>query len=514
MFLDGTYTNHSALNFEQWFLCPGEQSGEMFRKLIDSSVSIIANEMTGVDKPFSGTSREEIKNMAKEVTHMTAKGQPMESVMTDIHEVVKHSLWISHPSAMAHLHCPPMIPSIAAEVIINALNQSLDSWDQSPAATYVEEEVIRHFISKIGYHSNADGVFTSGGTQSNYMGMLLARNHACESHFSVNVPRYGIPTEASKLRILCSEHAHFTVQQSAAQLGLGCDSVIKIKTNDQHQLCPVDAREKLHQLEQQGLIPFAIVATAGTTDFGSVDNLKEIADLADTYSLWMHVDAAYGGAVLFSHHYRHLLDYMWEADSITIDFHKLYFQSISCGAFFVKNKQSFQHIKYHADYLNPEEDQERGLVNLVEKSTQTTKRFDALKILMAFKLLGTERFGQMVDYTINLAQGTRQLLLQQNFEVHNEPMLNALLFRYVPENGEDSFFADQINLELQRYFYQVGGLIMAKTKQGGKVYLKLTMLNPLNTFELMEKHIERIKQIGREIEIEKGEEIYEYSAHY
>ncbi len=499
-------------NFEQWFLHPNEQSKKTFSELMDNTFKLIVDESMKVNKPFAGASRQDIESMVKKVTRIPECGQNLKDVMMDIHEgIVKQSLWISHPSAMAHLHCPPLLPSIAAEMIIGALNQSMDSWDQSPAATYVEEELLQFFINQIGYPANADGVFTSGGTQSNYMGLLLARNQACETYFSVNVHEDGLPVEASKLRILCSEHAHFTVQKSAAQLGLGIHSVVKVKTNNKQQLCLDDAKEKLDLLHQQGLIPFMIVATAGTTDFGSIDNVKEIADLANTYRLWLHVDAAYGGALLFSHQYRQLLDHLWEADSITIDFHKLYYQSISCGAFFVKEKKSFQQIMYHADYLNPEEDYEEGIINLVEKNIQTTRRFDALKILMTFKLLGTDMFGEMIDYTIHLAKKTAQLLREHEFDVVNDPVMNAVLFRFVPDHVDAPHVIDEINLELQRYFYQSGELIMAKTKHNGKIYLKFTMLHPLNTIERMKEHIEKLKQVAKKIESEKGEDIYEYS---
>ncbi|GAA3331887.1 hypothetical protein GCM10020331_090210 [Ectobacillus funiculus] len=130
----------------------------------------------------------------KEISNLPIAGQEMETVIAEIQNViVGDSLWISHPSAMAHLHCPPLLPSIAAEVIIAALNQSMDSWDQSPSATYMEEELIKFFFTKIGYPDGADGVFTSGGTLSNYMGLLLARNKACETHFSVNAYKEGLP---------------------------------------------------------------------------------------------------------------------------------------------------------------------------------------------------------------------------------------------------------------------------------------------------------------------------------
>ncbi|WP_299089429.1 aspartate aminotransferase family protein [uncultured Metabacillus sp.] len=501
----------------QWFLNSSEESQKSFMELMDKTVKLLIEENYRATNPYSGATRKDIEARVKEITNITAGGQETDAVMNEIKKtVVRNSLWISNPSAMAHLHCPPLLPSIAAEVLISTLNQSMDSWDQSPSATYVEEEVLQYFIHKIGYGENADGVFTSGGTQSNYMGLLLARNHACQRHFSINVGEHGLPVNAGRLRILCSEHAHFTVQQSAAQLGLGINSVVKVRTTENHQICLKDAQKKVAELHEQDLIPFMIVATAGTTDFGSIDNLTELAKMAHDNHLWLHVDAAYGGALLFSHQYRDLLHDLSEADSITIDFHKLYYQSISCGAFFVKDRKYFHHIAFHADYLNPEEDRKDGIINLVEKSVQTTKRFDALKVLMTFKLIGTDVFGEMIDSTIQLAKDTAELLqCSSQFEVLNEPVINAVLFRYLPDRHvENQLFVDEVNLELQRYFYESGKLIMAKTRQNGKVYLKFTMLNPLNTLRNMEIQIENIKKIGDIITEKKGERSNEYSVHF
>ncbi|HZG70904.1 MAG TPA: aspartate aminotransferase family protein [Chondromyces sp.] len=505
------------MNFAQWFLHANDKSENLYHTLMTEAVELIADQTARTNQPFSGVSRQEIESAVKEMLTIPVIGQKTDVVMEEIQNVIaRNSLWISHPSAMAHLHCPPLLPSLAAEVIINALNQSMDSWDQSPVATYVETELIKFFTKHIGYSNEADGVFTTGGTQSNYMGLLLARNKVCQTNFSVHVQEEGLPVEARRLRILCSEHAHFTVQKSAAQLGLGTNAVIKVATNDKNQFCVDDAKEKIDQLRQQGLLPFMVVATAGTTDFGSVDCLRDIAKLATDEQLWFHVDAAYGGALLFSHQYNGLIRDLHLADSITIDFHKLYYQSISCGAFFVKHKQDFQQIAHHADYLNPEQDREDGIINLVGKSIQTTKRFDALKLLMTFKLIGTGLFGEMVDYTINLAKETAKLLKNEPcFEVLNEPELNAVLFRYMPlHQFHDERYVDEINLELQRSFYRSGELVMAKTKQAGKVYLKFTMLNPLNTIGNMKTHIERIKQVGEKIEKKQGEIRHEYSVHH
>ncbi|KKB38628.1 pyridoxal phosphate-dependent decarboxylase family protein [Bacillus thermotolerans] len=502
--------------FTKWFLHPGHESISAYYELMDRVVQLVADQTRRAYTPFTGVSDRQIASKVKRLLAITQEGQQTDKVMEEIEQtVMKDSLWISHPSAMAHLHCPPLVPSIAAEVVINALNQSMDSWDQSPAATYVEEELIKFLAKQIGYTHEADGVFTSGGTQSNYMGMLLARNWACQRHFSMNVQKEGLPFEADRLRILCSEHAHFTVQQSAAQLGLGINAVVTVKTDDQKRMCIREARAKVHELRQQGLIPFMIVATAGTTDFGSIDPLIETAQLADDEHLWLHVDAAYGGAMLFSHQYKDLLNGLPLADSVTIDFHKLYYQSISCGAFFVKNKRNFRYIAHYADYLNPQEDGEAGILNLVEKSVQTTKRFDALKLLMTFKLIGTDTFGEMVDYTIQLAKETARLFREDPcFEVINDPEINAVVFRYLPAGSREAAYINDINLELQRSFYRSGELIMAKTKQAGDVYLKFTMLNPLNTIGQMKEHLQKIKRAGKAIEEEKGEMQYGYSLPY
>lgn len=504
-------------NFQKWFLHPDGKSEKTYRLLMDEIMTLICEQTKKAKKPFSGTSCLEIEEKVKESLHIPIAGQEVAKVMAEIQDViVGDSLWISHPSAMAHLHCPPLLPSIAAETMIGALNQSMDSWDQSPSATYVEEALVKFFTQKIGYSHEADGVFTSGGTQSNYMGLLLARNKACETYFKVNAHQKGLPYEANKLRILCSEHAHFTVQQSAAQLGLGANAVVTVSTDDQQKLSIDDARDKLKKLRREGLIPFMIVATAGTTDFGSIDSISETARLAKDEGLWLHVDAAYGGALLFSHQYRSLLDGLHLADSITIDFHKLYYQSISCGAFFVKNKQDFHRIAYHADYLNPEEDQEKGMIHLVEKSVQTTRRFDALKLWMTFKLLGTDLLGQMIDYTIDLAKETASLMKKDPcFEVPVHPEMNAILFRYLPsQRMEDRKYVDEMNRKMQQALYENGELIIAKTKQNGKLYLKCTMLNPLNTIDHMKQHIERMKRLGEKIEKEQGEKRHEYSIHY
>lgn len=495
--------------FKNWFIRADDVS--TYEEYMKRAVEVVQETISQADGPYHTVQSEKLFQYINGMVEFPEHPISMHSVLEEVQEVVlKHSLNVSDPRAMAHLHCPPILPSLAAEVFISAFNQSMDSWDQSPSATYVEEGIIGFLRSRIGYTENGDGTFTSGGTQSNYMALLLARNWACKKYFSTDVSTEGLPYEASKLRMICSKDAHFTVQKSAAQLGLGTKAVVPVETNTEHQLDMYELGRVYEELIEQGLIPFALVATAGTTDFGAIDPISELAEFSDDHELWLHVDAAYGGAMLFSHAHSHLLEGLERADSITIDFHKQFYQAISCGALFVQNKRVFESIQYHADYLNRKEDRENGMINLVDKSIQTTRRFDALKLYMTFKMMGLQAFGDMLDYTINLAVKTANLIEKEaQLLLVNRPTLNAIVFRYEAEelSAEQG---DVINELLQEQLYHGGELILAKTKYNGKTHLKMTMLNPLITIEQMRVHIQHIIRAGSEIK--KGMKEFEYSA--
>jgi L-2,4-diaminobutyrate decarboxylase len=506
----------STSPFQKWFLSSSHESLDTYDKLMTKTVNLLKEQWKTTDQPYNGISLELLQEKIKNLVKWYEEGEETAAVLQNLKEnLLNHSLFVTHPASVAHLHCPPITPALAAEVIITALNQSMDSWDQSPAATYVEEELIRLLIKEIGYPSEGSGTFTSGGTQSNYMGQLLARNNFCRDCFHIDVSQKGLPSEARKLRIICSEHAHFTVQQSAAQLGLGTDAVIPVQVNDQFQLCPDRVKETLEWCKGEGLIPFMIVATAGTTDFGSIDPLAELAEIARQNDLWMHVDAAYGGALLFSTKHQHLLKGIHQADSITMDFHKLFYQPISCGAFFVKDRSSLQAIRLNAHYLNPEEDEQYGILNLVDRSIQTTKRFDALKLLLTFQLIGKNMFGSMVNSTIETAHKVANYMRElEDIELLNDPQINAIVFRYLPKKQNKDIckqqeYENKINRNIQRVLYEKGLVIMAKTKHNGYTYLKFTILNPLTTFEQVFVHLEEIIQLGKGLE-EQEEKMHKY----
>ena len=400
------------------------------------------------------------------------------------------SLKVHHPHSLAHLHCPTMVASQIAEVLINATNQSMDSWDQSPAGSIMEEHLIDWLRQKAGYGEGTSGVFTSGGTQSNLMGVLLARDWAIAKHWKNedgsewSVQRDGIPADAmKKVKVICSENAHFSVQKNMAMMGMGFQSVVTVPSNANAQMDVAALEQTLAQLKAEGKIAACIVATAGTTDAGAIDDLKAIRKLADEYQAWLHVDAAWGGALLLSKNYRHLLDGIELTDSITLDFHKHFFQTISCGAFLLKDPANYRFIDYKADYLNSEYDEEHGVPNLVAKSLQTTRRFDALKLWFTVEALGEELYASMIDHGVKLTQEVEQYINDTaSLEMLVPSQFASVLFRVVPE-GYPAEFVDALNQNVADELFARGEANIGVTKVGGKQSLKMTTLSPIATLE-------------------------------
>ena len=400
------------------------------------------------------------------------------------------SLKVHHPHSLAHLHCPTMVASQIAEVLINATNQSMDSWDQSPAGSIMEEHLIDWLRQKAGYGEGTSGVFTSGGTQSNLMGVLLARDWAIASHWKNedgsewSVQRDGIPADAmKKVKVICSENAHFSVQKNMAMMGMGFQSVVTVPSNANAQMDVAALEQTLAQLKTEGKIVACIVATAGTTDAGAIDDLKAIRKLADEYQAWLHVDAAWGGALLLSKDYRHFLDGIELTDSITLDFHKHFFQTISCGAFLLKDPANYRFIDYKADYLNSEYDEEHGVPNLVAKSLQTTRRFDALKLWFTVEALGEELYASMIDHGVKLTKEVEQYINDTaGLEMLVPSQFASVLFRVVPE-GYPAEFVDAFNQNVADELFARGEANIGVTKVGDKQSLKMTTLSPIATLE-------------------------------
>ena len=426
------------------------------------------------------------------------KIEPLTDVIASVNQLIaKNSILVQHPHTIAHLHTPPLIASVVAEHFIAALNQSMDSWDQAPAATYVEQIIVDWLCDTYQMGSLSDGVFTSGGTQSNLMGLLLARDWFANKHSGHNIQQDGLPEYGHKMRILCSDKSHFTVQKSAALMGLGERSVVTVKTNVQGQIDCAELQMTIDALKAQDLLPIAIVATAGTTDHGAIDDLQRVVTIAKNSGCWSHIDGAYGGALMLSETHKSRLKGIESADSVSVDFHKLFYQTISCGALLIKDKANFNSLLHHADYLNREGDE---LPNLVDKSIATTKRFDALKMFMTLKAVGAKKLGNMYDDLLILTDQVATLIKQHSqFELCCEPLLSTLLFRLSHQGSLSDEQFNKLHQTLRLTLLTSGDAVIAETKVDGKLYLKFTLLNPCLTINDFDSLLNKIESTATQL---------------
>ncbi|AVF66146.1 pyridoxal phosphate-dependent class III aminotransferase [Vibrio alginolyticus] len=480
---------------DEWkkhFIHTGEMGSNEFASVMNHTTTAMKSVFEQVTAPYSGMDPKALEAAIHDVD-LDNGNAPLKSVIDDAAELVaKNAIFTQHPDCIAHLHTPPLMPAIAAEAMIAALNQSMDSWDQASSATYVEQKVVNWLCDKYELGAKADGIFTSGGTQSNQMGLMLARDWIADKLSAHSIQKLGLPEYADKLRIVCSKKSHFTVQKSASWMGLGEKAVMTVDANADGTMDVTKLDEVLNQAKAEGLIPFAIVGTAGTTDHGAIDDLDFIADMAAKHDMWMHVDGAYGGALILSSQKARLKG-CERAHSISVDFHKLFYQTISCGALLVNDKSNFKFLLHHADYLNREHDE---LPNLVDKSIATTKRFDALKVFMTMQSVGPKALGDMYDHLLEQTLEVADMIRDnKHFELLAEPSLSTVLFRATNESAD----LDELNKTLRLEALTRGIAVLGETIVDDKTALKFTILNPCLTTADFESLLSKINTLAAEL---------------
>ncbi|MFG2308503.1 lysine decarboxylase DesA [Streptomyces sp. NPDC048566] len=448
-----------------------DTTADRYRRSVTEGVERVAAKLATTTGPFTGVAVDDLApriagiDLDKPLHDSTAALDELEEVY------LRDAVYFHHPRYLAHLNCPVVIPAVLGEAVLSAVNSSLDTWDQSAGGTLIERRLVDWTCERVGLGPRADGVFTSGGSQSNLQALLLAREEAA-------------PADLGDLRILVSEAGHFSVRKSATLLGLGPDAVVTVPVDHDQRMQTVALARELERCEEAGLVPMAVVATAGTTDFGSIDPLPEIAALCARSGAWMHVDAAYGCGLLASRRNRDRLHGIERADSVTVDYHKSFFQPVSSSALLVRDGGTLRHATYHAEYLNPRRMAEERIPNQVDKSLQTTRRFDALKLWMTLRVMGADAVGDLFDEVCDLAaRGWELLAADPRFDVVVEPSLSTLVFRFVPPGVTDPGAIDRANLYARKALFASGDAVVAGTKVRGRHHLKFTLLNPETTVD-------------------------------
>jgi L-2,4-diaminobutyrate decarboxylase len=260
-------------------------------------------------------------------------------------DILSHSIHLHSCGAMGHQVSPPAPAAILAAFLSSFLNNGLAVYEMGMAGNAIEKVVTSHLAKKFGFDEKASGLVTSGGTLGNLTALLAARASATTVWNDGNLP-------GQQLAVMVSEEAHYSVDRAVRIMGLGGDGTIKVPANEKFQMRCELLDDLLNEAKQQGKKVFCIIGSACSTSTGAYDDLEAIAAFAEKHQIWFHTDGAHGAPAVYSPKYKHLLNGISCADSITIDFHKMMLTpALSTALIFKRGSDAYHTFSQKAQYL-------------------------------------------------------------------------------------------------------------------------------------------------------------------
>ena len=372
----------------------------------------------------SGLGYDEIKSRLMPFTVDEPGG--IDAVARAIDAYFDTSVNTGHPGFLRAFWGPSEPSSIVASLLSDVRNTAMHSFAVAPSATIIETEMVKAISNLAGFPGH--GIFTTGGSNSNEMGFLCAREDALPGSSVTGL-------SGQNLRAFASAEAHYSVDAAANMMGIGTKALIRIPCID-GQMDPLALEEAIIQEKQDGNLPFIILSTAGTTVRGSFDNLNAISEIAQKHGIWHHVDASWGGAALFSKRHSNLLNGIEKADSFAFDAHKMIGSSMVCSAFLVKDESILSRAMSHTnigDYLFDDPNRELSLGRI---SPQCGRRADALKLWFSWLELGKKGLGERVDACVDASKHLAHLVNEHPQLVLVSFSFSNVCIRFTPHSNE------------------------------------------------------------------------------
>jgi glutamate/tyrosine decarboxylase-like PLP-dependent enzyme len=399
----------------------------------------------------------------------------------------RDNLDTSHRRYMGLFNGPAHFSSVIADALVAAYNPQLSAWSHGAASIEIELHVIRFFLQQFGLSSDSSiGHFTSGGSESNMTALLCALNHKYPSFKSQGAISLG-----RRPLVYVSEYTHHSIQKAVCSIGLGMESVRVVPADNQLRMDVNRLQEMIHlDLSKSSQSPLCVVATAGTTSAGVVDPLKNIAELCRNQNLWFHVDAAWGGAAVFSERLKTHLAGIELADSITFDAHKWMAVSMGAGLLLCKDKKTVEDtFRVHADYMPG---LVQGAMDLHKTSLQWSRRFIGLKVFLALAEKGKSGFQKQIDEQTEVGAALKKRLTHEKWVVENETPLPVICFTH-------SLIRDGVvtSGDVLKALYKRQKFWISETKIRNETVLRACITSPHTTSHDVEMLVQELEQIRK-----------------
>jgi aromatic-L-amino-acid/L-tryptophan decarboxylase len=405
-----------------------------------------------------------------------AAGEPFEDVLAGLlRDVVPFSSRSAHPRFFAFIPFAGTWPGALGDFVASACNVYAGSWMESAGPSQLELEVLQWFKEWIGYPADAAGSLVSGGSAANLTAIACARE-----------ARVGAMRD--DLVIYVSDQAHASVARAARILGFRPDQVRVLPVGDDLRLEPATLAAAIGVDEAAGRLPFLAVANAGATSSGAVDPLRELAELCRARSLWLHVDAAYGGFAILTERGATALDGIGLADSVTLDPHKWLYQPYECGCLLVRAGHALRHaFELNSDYLRDAEPA-RAEVNFADLGLQLSRTSRAFKLWLSLRTFGLDAFRAAINRSLDLAElDARRIEASDRLELAAPPSLGIVCFRRRDAHDEER--TDGLVAALE----QSGLGLISSTRVHGRLALRLCILNHTSRTEDVERVLDFVE---------------------
>ena len=398
---------------------------------------------------------------------------PQEILDFVLKNVMSNSTLLSHPKAYSFVPGPSNYVSVMADALATGFNVFSGGWVASPAAAELEIVTIQWLLKIFGFPpKKGGGIFTSGGSMANLTALATARNIKCGKDFS-------------KAIIYLSDQAHSSNIKAIRVLGFKEEQVRVIPTDSQFNFALNKLKNCIAKDRLQGLHPFCLIGSAGTTNTGTVDPLGEMAKISKKENLWFHIDGAYGAAAILAPKCKTTLKGIEKADSLTIDPHKWLFQPYEMGCLLIRNHKNLSHtFTEKPEYLRDIEGN-TSEINFYDLGIQLTRRFRALKFYMSIKTFGLKAFRKAVNYNIELAEKAEEFLRgSEKWQVVHPATLAIINFRYNPiAKNYDGPTLDKINQFISEKVVTSRKALLVTTILNKQVVLRMCLINPRTTLE-------------------------------
>ena len=466
-----------------------------FRAYAHQFVDWMADYMDTVED-YPVKSQVEPKEIYEQIkSEIPQKGESMDKIFSDFQNIILAGIthW-QNPNFFAYFPANTSPPSILAEMLTASLGVQGMKWETSPASTELEEKMMEWLGNAMGIPKSWTGVIQDSASTATLAAIITAREQ--KSKFQINEGGFDGNT---KYRIYCSDQTHSSIEKGAKIAGLGKKNVVKIATNQNLELRADLLQEQIEQDRKAGFEPLCIVAAIGTTGTMAMDPLAEIAQVAEKFKIWLHVDAAYAGSALLLPEYQKLIHGIEKADSFVFNPHKWLLTNFDCSAYFVKDADALVNtFAILPEYLKTKTD---GLVNNhSDWGVPLGRRFRSLKLWFVMRYYGLEGLQNKLRGHIELGKWfEKEIVENPNFELTAPRSMNLVCFHYKPVGQNDIEQLNKLNEQLLHKLNATGTIYLTHTKVHGVYTLRMVIGQTNVTKSHVEKAWKLIQEMAGEI---------------